>query len=199
MNPALHAQLSGRRFEALAIGTSAGGVTALLKLLPALPEGFGFAVIVVMHLPDDGNSRLAEVFAQRLGMAVCEAVDKSPLRAGMVYFAPSGYHLSIEADRSFSLSREEPVHFSRPAIDILMSSAADAYGAQLAAMLLTGASADGAAGLEAVARNGGLTIVQDPADAEIATMPRAALNAFKPDLVLPLSEIHQLLTMLEPL
>ncbi|NHZ82029.1 chemotaxis protein CheB [Massilia sp. CCM 8695] len=191
------ALLAGRRIDAVVIGASAGGIDALLRLLPALPRQFGFSVTVVLHLPDDRDSRLAEVFQQRLAMPVRQADDKMPLEAGSVYFAPPGYHLSIERDFSFSLSQEDPVHFSRPAIDVLMESAADAYGKRLAGILLTGASADGAAGMARIAACGGLTVVQDPLDAEIATMPLAAIRLRAPDAVLSVPAIGALMAAMK--
>ncbi len=193
------AKLAPRRIAALVIGASAGGIDALLRILPRLPVSPPFAVVVLLHLPDDRESRLAEVFAQHLPLPVLQAEDKAMLAAGSVYFAPPGYHLSIEAEGCFSLSQEEPVHFSRPSIDVLMASAADAYGAQLCGIVLTGASADGAAGLAAIGAAGGLTVVQDPAEAEISTMPAAAIRARAPDFVLPLAGIGALLATLEGL
>lgn len=191
------AALEHRTVRAVVIGASAGGIAALLRILPGLPARFGFGIVVVLHLPDERDSRLAEVFGQRLPMPVREAVDKAPVEPGVVHFAAAGYHLSIENDHHFSLSREEPVLYSRPAIDILMTSAAEAYGADLVAILLTGASADGGAGVAAVQAQGGLAVVQDPDEAEIATMPRAALARCTPDLVLPLAGIRTLLHTLE--
>lgn len=183
--------MNGRRtFDALVIGASAGGVDALLRVLPALGKGFRFPVVIVLHMPDDRNSRLAEVFAQHLPCPVEQAEDKAALQPGHIYFAPPGYHLSIENDRSFSLSQEEPVHFSRPAIDILMASAADTYGPRLCGLVLTGASGDGAAGLAAIGEAGGMTLAQDPDDAEMATMPAAAIRLRAPDLVLNLAQLH---------
>ncbi|MGI4849923.1 MAG: chemotaxis protein CheB [Janthinobacterium lividum] len=197
MNALLADIARGHPVDAVVIGASAGGINALLSILPGLPLPCPFAVVIVLHLPDDGDSRLAELFAQRLGRPVCEAADKMPVVPGMIYFAPSGYHLALEAERCFSLSREAPVHFSRPAIDILMASAADVYASHLAGLLLTGASADGAAGLASIAGAGGLTVVQQPAEAESAIMPLAAIGLFTPDLVLPLADIRNLLNMLE--
>ncbi|SHH28910.1 chemotaxis protein CheB [Massilia sp. CF038] len=185
------------RVEALVIGASAGGIDALLRLLPGLPARPAFPVVIVLHLPDDRESRLADVFRQHLPQPVWQAEDKATLTPGNIYFAPPGYHLSIEADRSFSLSQEEPVHFSRPAIDILMESAADVYGPNLCGMLLTGASHDGAAGLARIGAAGGLSIVQHPDDAEITTMPAAALRARKPDHILALAQMRDLLATLE--
>mgnify|MGYP006147876351 CR=1 FL=1 len=123
--------------------------------------------------------------------------DKEYLHGGVVYVAPAGYHLSIETERSFSLSREEPRHFSRPSIDILFESAADAYGTGLLAILLTGANHDGARGLAHVKQQGGTTVVQDPTEARVAVMPRAALALHTPDHILSLSQIGSLLASLE--
>jgi two-component system chemotaxis response regulator CheB len=183
--------------EALVIGASAGGIDALMRILPGLPVKPPFPVVVVLHVPDDRDSRLAEVFQQHLPMPVLQAQDKAAVEAGKVYFAPPGYHLSIEQERCFSLSQEDPVHFSRPAIDILMTSAADAYGRALCGILLTGASQDGAAGLAAIGAAGGRTIVQDPDDADIATMPAAAIRLRAPSQILPLRDIRTLLASLE--
>lgn len=185
------------RIDALVIGASAGGIDALLRLLPGLPPHPAYPVVIVVHLPDDRDSRLAEVFQQRLTQPVLQAEDKARPAPGSIYFAPPGYHLSIENDGSFSLSQEDPVHFSRPAIDILMESAADAYGPNLCGIVLTGASHDGAAGLAKIGAGGGLTIVQRPGDADISTMPAAALRARAPDHVLALDKMREILSVLE--
>ncbi len=185
------------RVEAIVVGASAGGVEALLSVLGPLRSGFVLPIIVVLHLPEERRSQLAEVFARRLDMPVHEAIDKQDIAAGTVYFASPGYHLSVEQDRSLSLSLEDRVHYSRPSIDYLFESAADAYGSKLAAVLLTGANHDGARGLAQVKRRGGLTIVQDPQEAQVATMPQAALNIQQPDHVLTLNGIGRLLVELE--
>lgn len=183
--------------EAIVIGSSAGGIDALLALLPDLPSGYPLPIVIVLHLPDERDSRLAEIFATRLALPVREAADKDTIHPGTVYFAGAGYHLSIEADRSFSLSCEPPLHFSRPSIDIMMESAADAYGPGLLGILLTGANDDGAAGLCRIQECGGMTVVQDPSEAHIAIMPAAALDIFTPDRILKLRDIHSLLLTLD--
>ena len=183
--------------EAVVIGASAGGVHALLTLLSGLPTNFFLPIIAVLHLPKGRSSRLAEVFQQRLAMSVREAADKQAIAPSTLYFAGSGYHLSIEIDRTFSLSCEDPVNYSRPSIDVLMESAADAYGARLAGVLLTGANVDGAAGLARIKQQGGMTVVQDPAEAQVATMPEAAIRKMKPNLILTLDGIRQLLVELD--
>ncbi|MYM23047.1 chemotaxis protein CheB [Duganella sp. FT135W] len=195
--PAIMAALAGRSLEAVVIGASAGGVSALLRLLPDLPADYGCAVVVVMHIPEGRQSNLAGVFQHRMKLPVHEARDKEELSSGTLYFAGSGYHLSVERDRIFSLSCEERVNFSRPAIDYLMESAADAYGPALLGILLTGANNDGAAGLAAIGMAGGLTVVQSPAEAEQPTMPLEAIRLRAPDLILSLDDIHSLLLMLE--
>lgn len=179
--------------EAVVIGASAGGVQALLTVLSALPRSLRLCVIVVLHLPEDRESQLAEIFQYRLPIAVREAADKEAITPGTLYFAGPGYHLSVEMDRTFSLSSEEPVHYSRPAIDILMESAADVYGPALAGILLTGANKDGAEGMARIQQLGGLTVVQDPAEAEAPTMPEAAIRRLKPDFILKLAGIRDLL------
>ena len=185
------------RVEALVVGASAGGVEALLRIFSGIRTGFGLPIITVLHLPDDHRSQLVHVFGSRLRMPVKEADDKEPVKPGILYFASAGYHLSVEADRSFSLSQEDRVFYSRPSIDILFESAADAYGKALAGILLTGANNDGAQGLAHIASLGGMTAVQDPAQAQARTMPEAALALHSPDYLLPLNEIGHLLVELE--
>ena len=185
------------RIEAVVVGTSAGGVEALIQLLQGLPAGWRLPIVVVLHLPEQHESRLPDVFAHRLPLTVCEAADKARVAPSTLYFAAPGYHLSIERDRSFSLSCEPPVHWSRPSIDVLMGSAADAYGPALAGLLLTGANDDGADGLARIHRAGGLSAVQDPDEAESPTMPRAAIARHRPDFILPLRKLRELMLQLD--
>jgi two-component system chemotaxis response regulator CheB len=193
-----HPRAAARRIEAVVVGASAGGVEALLSLLGGLPASWRLPVVALIHMPENRDSLLARLFAQRLAVRVLEAVDKAPVEPATVYFAPSSYHLSIERERVFSLSCEPPVLWSRPSIDVLMASAADAYGDALAGFLLTGANQDGAEGMLRIHQAGGFTAVQDPADAEVDTMPRAALGRHVPDAVLPLGGLRDLLVQLDP-
>lgn len=193
------AALRGRRVELVVIGGSAGGVDALFQLLPSIPAGFRSTVVCILHVPADRDSRLAELFEMRAALPVREARDKEQLEPGVIYFAGSGYHLSVERDRCFSLSCEPPVQFARPAIDVLMESAADAYGPALAGILLTGANHDGADGMCHIRERGGLTVVQDPGEAQASAMPIEAIRRCAPHLVLPLSGIRTLLPMLRNL
>jgi two-component system chemotaxis response regulator CheB len=179
--------------DAVAIGASAGGIDALLGLYEELPADMRAPIITVLHLPEQHESRLVEVFASRLPVPVQEAQPHAPIAAGTVYFAPPGYHLLVEADRSFSLSCEPPVLFSRPSIDVLLESCAEAYRDRLVGIMLTGANDDGARGLARIAALGGLTAVQDPAEAAHSAMPLAAVRAADPDYVLPLAGLRSLL------
>jgi len=179
--------------EAVAVGASAGGIDALFVLLGALRPPLAGPVMVVLHLPDDHQSRLVQVFGARLAVPVQEAQPHAPVRPGSVYFAPPGYHLLVEADRTFSLSVDAPVLFSRPSIDVLLQSCADAYGPGLLGIILTGANEDGAQGLASIRAAGGLTAVQDPATALHAAMPQAAVRAADPEFVLPLQGLASLL------
>jgi two-component system chemotaxis response regulator CheB len=196
-DPSLEMAIRGRTTEAVVIGASAGGVNALLQVLPALPRGYRLPLVVVLHVRSGRQSQLVEVFQQRVMVPVREAGDKEEIIPGTLYFAPAGYHLLLENDRSFSLSCDAPVHFARPAIDIMMETAAEVYGARLAGVLLTGANEDGAQGMAAIGRAGGMTVVQDPQEASVDVMPLEAIRIRPPDLILPLEQITRLLLMLE--
>jgi len=152
--------------------------------------------VIVVHLLPGRPSLLAQVLGVRSALPVKEAEDQESARGGVVYVARPGYHLLIERDRTFALSVDEPVHHSRPAIDVLFESAADAYGARLAGVILSGANQDGARGLAVIKAGGGLTIVQSPQDAAAREMPDAALAAVRADHVLPAAAIASLLGQL---
>ena len=162
--------------QAIVIGASAGAVEALSALLPSLPADFPVPIMVVVHLPADKKSAMVELFQAKCHMRVHEAEDKMPIEPGTVYFAPPDYHLLVEKNKILSLSSEEPVLFSRPAIDLLFETAADAYGEDLVGIILTGANQDGAQGLKTIVDNGGTALVQEPVSAQASAMPEAALK-----------------------
>jgi len=170
-----------RRVEVLAIGGSAGSIGPISTLLASL-AGAQVAVLVVIHVPADPPSLLVSLFAERCPLLVVEAVDKAPLQAGVVHIAPADYHLLAERDRSVALSRDPAVNYSRPAIDLTFEAIADVYGAGAVAVLMSGASADGAAGLAAVVRAGGQALIHEPSSARSPEMPRAGLRA-APDAI----------------
>jgi two-component system, chemotaxis family, protein-glutamate methylesterase/glutaminase len=182
----------GGRIDGIVIGASAGGVEALTILLPALPLNLPAAVFIVLHLPRDRPSGLVEIFRPRCALPVEEAYDKTRAEPGTVYFAPPDYHLLLDQGPQLSLSSDEPVLFSRPSIDVLFESAADVYGPRLMGVILTGANQDGAAGLLAVHRAGGVTVAQEPESAKAPLMITSALARTPVDFVLPLEQIADL-------
>jgi two-component system chemotaxis response regulator CheB len=185
------------RAEAVVIGASAGALEALSLILPSLPAQYGLPVMIVVHIPPDRKSILAELFREKCAIRVVEAEDKEPICGGTAYFAPPDYHLLVEKDKSLSLSNDEPVLYSRPSVDVLFESAADAYGPGLIAIILTGANADGAQGLKAVVEAGGTAMIQRPDDAHAAAMPQAAMALCPTACVLPLDEIARRLRAAE--
>lgn len=182
--------------EAVVIGASAGALEALSAFLPTLPKDYPLPVMIVVHLPPDKNSVMADLLKSKCKIDVREAEDKEPIRAATVYVAPPDYHLLVEPDKRLSLSSDDPVHFSRPSIDVLFESAADAYGPGLVGLVLTGGSSDGANGLRAVHQAGGRTLVQDPAKANVPLMPQAALEACPSARIMSLPEITTFLNHL---
>lgn len=175
--------------EAVVIGASSGGVNALITIVSCLDDTFSFPVIVVIHTHPHADSGLVRLLDKRCRIHVKEADEKESICRGVVYFAPPNYHLLVEEDRTLSLTVEERVNHSRPSIDLLFETAAEAYGSGLVGILLTGANRDGAEGLKRIVECGGMALVQDPATAEAKAMPEAALNVTTVDHVLPLEEI----------
>lgn len=179
-------------FAVVAVGCSWGGLDALSTLLEGLPADLPAAIVIVqhrMHRPSD----LGSLLGKHTSWTVCEAEDKEGLSPGRVYLAPPGYHLLVDGDR-FALSTEGPVRNSRPSVDVFFESVAEAYGPRVIGVVLTGANDDGAVGLSEIVRNGGTAIVQDPATAERAVMPEAALATGVDALVVPMPELSGTLT-----
>ncbi|MFO0957667.1 MAG: chemotaxis protein CheB [Isosphaeraceae bacterium] len=175
--------------EAVAIGASAGAFEALSAILPSLPADYPLPVFVVVHIPADKESFLADLLRRKCRVSVREAQDKEPIEPATVYLAPPDYHLLVEPDRRLSLSADEPVLFSRPSIDVLLETAAEAYGVGLVGIVLTGANSDGARGLKAIVDRGGTALVQRPDKALSPAMPTAALDACPGARSLELGEI----------
>lgn len=188
--------VAGRAFEAVVIGASAGGVEALSVLLSALPAGFPAAVLVVIHLPPGRPSLLVEIFGRKCALPVREAEDKEPVTPGGVWFAPPDYHLLVDDGPQFALSVDPLVNYSRPAIDPLFESAADCWRERLLGIVLTGASQDGAGGLQTVLARGGAGLVQDPAEAQVAVMPQAAADRSPEAARMTLAQIAETLRQL---
>lgn len=172
-----------RAIDAIAIGASAGAIETLRVVLAPIPRSFGAALVLVIHVPASGESLLADVLARHCALPVREAADKEKIEESTVYVAPPGYHLLVEPDKTLSLSIDAPVNYSRPSIDVLFESAAYAYRERLLGIILTGANEDGADGLMAVRRSGGLAWVQDPGSAAAVVMPRSAIERAGADAV----------------
>lgn len=185
-----------KRYQAIVIGVSAGGLKALSAILPGLPAGFTLPILVTQHRATDTDDFLATHLNGRCQVEVREPDDGEPVRPGTVYIAPAGYHLLVEQEHVISLSVDPAVRYSRPSVDVLFLSAADSYGEELVGVVLTGANDDGTRGLAQIKARGGLTIVQDPATADFAAMPRHALAAVEVDKVLGLDAIGPFLRQL---
>lgn len=185
--------MSEAKIDAVVIGGSAGAIEALSIILPALPRGFRPPVFVTVHIPTNRPSLLAPLFDSKCDLSVQEAEDKTPIEPGVVYFAPADYHLLVESKQLLTLSVDETVNYSRPAIDVLFESAADVYEERLVGVVLTGANQDGAEGLRRVLERGGAGLVQRPDSAHASEMPQAAIRACPQAEVLTLEAIAQYL------
>lgn len=182
--------------HAVVLGASAGGLVALAAVLERLPGDYPLPLLAVIHRAPAEAGSMADYFAARCRLRLEEPCSGETALPGRVYLAPPDYHLLVERDGTLSLSVDEKVNFSRPSIDVLFESAAAAWGPGLIGVLLTGANCDGAAGLLAIRRAGGLTLVQDPKTAENPFMPQAAIEAGAAEKVLPLDAIGPALNAL---
>jgi two-component system chemotaxis response regulator CheB len=176
-------------YKAIVIGTSYGGFEALKIILPKFNKEFPLPVIIVLHVGDHTNDNFLTYMNSLCQLHVKEVESNEKIQKGFIYFAPPNYHLLIESDFTFSLTTDEKHNFSRPSIDILFESAAWAYTKDLIGVVLTGANADGGAGLKVIKDFGGLTIIQSPDSALAPEMPRAALKMAKPAIILKLEDI----------
>ncbi len=176
---------------AVVIGTSAGGPAALQVLLARLDPKLSAAIVVLSHVGPNGPDLLPDILEPICPLPTRLARERTAVEPGVVYIAPSGYHLLIERDHTFSLSVDPKVHFSRPAIDVLFVSAAAAYGSALAGVVMTGASRDGATGLAHIRKAGGYAMVQDPGEAAFTTMPQSAIEIAGAELCAPLIVIAE--------
>ena len=175
-------------FELVVVGGSWGALDAFGRLLAALPIDFAPAIAAVLHRRPDSGDAMTRVLEMRGGRSVSEVQDKDPIEPGRVYVAPADYHALVEAGH-FALSTDRRVRFSRPSIDVLFESAADAYRERVLGVLLTGTGDDGAVGMASIKRRGGLTVAEDPRTAERGAMPAAAIAAGAADRTLGLEEI----------
>jgi two-component system chemotaxis response regulator CheB len=186
-------KINHREISCVVIGTSAGGVDALNSIFKGFSAALPVPILIVIHVSAHAPFIPNAFLSGPTAMRICEAEDKEKILAQTVYFAPADYHLLVESNGSLSLLADDPVCFARPSIDVLFESAALVYGQNLLGILLTGANADGSEGLKKIHEAEGVTWVQNPAEARYPEMPRSALKLFKPDLVLDIAEIGELL------
>ena len=184
-------------YEAIVIGVSSGGLKAMKVMFSILPKDFNTPIIIVQHISPRSDNQWIKLLNDKCNLYLEEADEKEKIRNGKVYIAPPNYHLLIEKDKTFSLTIDERVNFARPSIDVLFESAAEAYKNKLIGVVLTGSNNDGTNGIKRIKELGGLTIVQDPETAESSYMPASAIAAIKPDYILSLEEITDLLIKLD--
>jgi two-component system, chemotaxis family, protein-glutamate methylesterase/glutaminase len=183
-------------FDTIAIGSSAGGLGALTRLLSRLPAELPASVLVVQHLDPRHKSLLADILGRRTPLGVKQAEDGEPIETGTVYIAPPDKHLLANQDRSLSLTHSELVHFVRPSADLLFESVAATFRERAIAVILTGSGSDGAMGVRAIKKMGGTVIAQDEETSEFFSMPSAAIQTGQVDFILPVDEIPQALVAL---
>jgi two-component system chemotaxis response regulator CheB len=181
--------------DIIVLGTSAGGVEALSRLVAGLPAGLPAALFVVCHIHPGYPSRLPEILSRSGPLLATHAQDGEPIRPGQITVAPPDYHM-ILVPGAVRLTRSARENHHRPAIDPLFRTAARAYGRRVVGVILTGSLGDGTAGLLAVRAAGGVGIVQDPAEAAVEDMPRNAATIAGADYVLPLAAIAATLVRL---
>lgn len=184
-------------YKAVVIGGSAGSFQGVVKILSQLPKGFPLPIIMCLHRLKHVRNGFVEALSLKSVVQVTEPNDKENIRKGSVYLAPSNYHMSVELGNYFALSTEDMVNNSRPAIDITLSTCAYVYKEKLIGILLSGANRDGALGMKHIHDRGGVTIVQEPTECMIDTMPKAALALSKMDHIMKVDEIVQFLKELD--
>ncbi|WP_462269322.1 chemotaxis protein CheB [Desulfobacter sp.] len=188
--------VSNHSYEAIVVGVSAGGLVALAEVLPKLDKDMTLPVMIVQHQSHDSDDFLVRYFDDLCRHSVTEVEDKMPVESGTIYFAPANYHLLVEPDKTFSLSTEARVNYSRPSIDVLFESAADTYMDRLVGIILTGANSDGTNGAARIKELGGLIIAQDPETAEADAMPMSVIKHVQVDHILALNRIGDFINKL---
>lgn len=185
------------RYEAIVIGLSSGGMNAMKIMFSLLPRDFKTPIIIVQHISADSDNQWIKLLNDKSNLPIKEADEKEKIEKENVYIAPANYHLMIEKDKTFSLTIDERINFARPSIDVLFESAAEAYKTKLIGVVLTGSNNDGTNGIKRIKEFGGLAIVQNPETAASSYMPASAIAAIKPDYILSLEEIIELLIKLD--
>ena len=182
-----------KKYNAVVIGVSAGGLNALSFLLSKIPEDYKIPIIIIQHRNSDQRDLLEEILQDKCKVKIKQADEKEPVKKGFVYLGPPDYHLLIEKDETFSLTSDAKVKYSRPSIDVLFESASYVYQEKLVGIILTGANDDGTNGMKRISKYGGLTIAQNPQEAEFPIMPQAAISSGFVQNIFSLAEIQKFL------
>ncbi len=184
------------QYKAIVIGGSAGSFQVISSILQALPDDFPLPIIMCLHRLKHVRSGFVEALNIKSIKEIEEPDDKDTIKKGKIYLAPANYHLAVELGNTFAVSTEEMVNNSRPAIDITFQTAAYVFRSKLIGILLSGANKDGAAGMQKIVEKGGLSIVQDPSECLIDTMPASAMKLTKIDYILTTQQIIDFLLKL---
>ena len=187
---------AAQKYELIVMGCSMGGMAAMERIFSVLPKDFPVPIVVAQHRYRTSGEALPSFLRRHSKLSVVDALDKQWIKPGNVYLAPADYHLFVDRGGELSLSVDAAVAYSRPSIDVLFESAADAYQAGVVGVVLTGANADGARGAARIKQRGGFVVVQDPKTAESAEMPQSAIAATRVDRILPLDRIGPFLVEL---
>jgi two-component system chemotaxis response regulator CheB len=182
-----------RKADILLLGGSAGSFKIFFQIIKALDADFNKTVIIIMHRKKNFFSEIEKLFAENSRMYLKEISDKDVLQPNTIYIAPANYHTLIEKEGYFGLDVSEAVWYSKPSIDVTFESAAEVYKERCAAILFSGANQDGAEGLLKLKNNGGLAIVQDPNEAEMAEMPQSAIKMGAADVILSVNDVLKLI------
>jgi len=184
-------------YKAVVIGGSAASFQGVTKILSAVPKDFSLPIILCLHRLKHVRNGFEEALSIKSSMPVTEPCDKENIKKGGVYLAPSNYHLAVELGNTFSLSTEEMINNSRPAIDVTLETASYVFRHKLIGILLSGANKDGAIGMKKIKDRGGVTIVQEPSECMIETMPTSAMSVTTIDYVLGVDQIIEFLFELD--
>lgn len=190
-------QAGKQPWKTIVIGGSAGALSTVLQIVQSLTLDMNVAALIVLHRKPTEDNVLLDVLTSRSKLTVRETEDKDEMEAGVVYIAPADYHVLVERDGTLTLDDSEKINYSRPSIDVSFESAAEIYGSSLVCVLLSGANADGVNGLLRAKARGAKVVIQDPETAEFTYMPRQAMDAMTPDLVLTEKNINSLFDLLK--
>ena len=176
-------------YDIVVIGGSAGSFPVVSRILEQMPANYRVPIVMCLHRLKDKREGFKEALEIKSMLPIDEPNDKDPILPGHVYIAPANYHLLVEDDKHFSLSTTELVQYSRPSIDVLFESVADIFKHRVFAVLLSGANRDGALGMKRIKDKMGYTIVQNPTESSMSTMPQSAIESTNIDSILSVDEI----------